>query len=291
MGLSKFYLLSISRCNSQFKLASSLELKAVYPLLSKAFNDKYWSVTLKGLNARFRKVLKACKKICKVTELNLEQPCTLIVEIIESIRASRCDRSVLFLLLSLSDLVKYLPEIDLGGSYIELTLLDPHPANNEFELKTFDEGTNPDNMGSTLDNILSGNLIQGWLSIPIIPVPDKIAFDGYFKEAKKAVEEFQSKAYDPAIEIPPGVKKLDVWYQHTPANQLVESPDQEWLINLWGLKDNAIHNNSGIPIELDKNLFDLTTKTNAKPAVGHNEVPNEYDEQVVKTGKLNRSGY
>ncbi|MEH2260548.1 hypothetical protein [Nostoc sp.] len=189
---------------------------------------------------------------------------------------------------ALVDLVTQLREIHLG-SYIQLTLLDPHPANNKLEQATYDLGNNPNNMKSLWDNISSGSPLRAWISFPNPFIPTIVEFQEYVNESKMATINFQNAADDPAVEIPSGVKKIDIWYQKTLADNLVESPDEEWMINLWGLKDNAIHNNSGVPIELGKNLFDLTTGANVKPAIGHNEVPDVYEKQVVETGNLNRS--
>lgn len=192
---------------------------------------------------------------------------------------------------ALSDLVPYLRELRVG-SYIEITLLDPHPANND--RKAYDFGTNPDNMKSFLENVKSGSLLRAWISFknPIVPIiPRQTQFDDYVDEVKRTLINFQRDAQDPPIKIASGVKEIHLWYQQTVADTLVESQDEEWLMNLWGLDKDAIQNDSGVPLEEEKNLFMLTTGYNAKLAIGHNEVPDIYERRVVETGKLNRNVY
>jgi hypothetical protein len=150
------------------------------------------------------------------------------------------------------------------GGYVELTLLDPHPANNEFG-KWYDEGSFTDMMAT---NPLYGSIVNRIYDI--------------IKDAT----DFQNAAQDPSLKIPKNVKKIDVWYQNTHADDLSNEPDQEYIMNLWGLiGSNVIQNNSGVLIE----PHDKTTKPGVKPAIGHNQIPDIYEEQVVETGNLNRS--
>jgi hypothetical protein len=150
------------------------------------------------------------------------------------------------------------------GSYIHLTLLDPHPANNYLENKWASFGTQPLKMGLNDKN----------LSITINN--HKV-----FKYMYRKTKDFQEAVRDPHVEIPMGVNKIDVWFQNTEADSLIGT---QKLINLWGLtSENVIRNKSNTPIA----LYDLTTKQ--KPGNGHGEIPKRYAEFVVETGELNRT--
>ncbi|MEH2389205.1 MAG: hypothetical protein V7K14_26240 [Nostoc sp.] len=144
------------------------------------------------------------------------------------------------------------------GSYIELTLLDPHPANNESHDSRSDKEV--DFARDKYGNMTNSAVI-----------------------AESFLEKFQSLAIDPAPEIPKGVNKIDLWYQKTKANDLTNDPYQQDIMNLWGLDDTGIINHSDIKIHPNS----LTIAD--KPPVSHNQVPAEYEKQVVETGKLNRS--
>lgn len=153
---------------------------------------------------------------------------------------------------ALNDLVKYFPDVDLGGSYIELTLLDPHPASDKFG-QWADFGTN--GKGKETDIAIAADLYT---------------------------DHFQEIANDPPLMLPKGIKKIDIWYQQTRANDLVGDPDGADTMNLWGFykvgEGQAIRNNSG-----------LTIKPIPIPNTAHNQIPNVYERQVVETGMLNRS--
>ncbi len=176
-----------------------------------------------------------------------------------------------------NDLVKNLPQIDLDGSYIELTLLDPHPANNKLQEPWASFGKLALNLHAAAQMGTSPppNSTAGLLEPPgASDLPSPI-------DPIEATKSFQDEANDPALEIPKGVKKIDVWYQKTKADLLRDLPDQEYIMNLWGLID-AIRNESGLPIQ----WHDLTAS-----GIGHNQVPDVYEEQVVETRKLNRNVY
>lgn len=138
------------------------------------------------------------------------------------------------------------------GGYIELTLLDPHPASNKFG-QWADFGTN--GKGKETDLAIAADLYT---------------------------DHFQEIANDPPLMLPKGIKKIDIWYQQTRANDLVGDSDGADTMNLWGFykvgEGQAIRNNSG-----------LTIKPILIPHTAHNQVPNVYERQVVETGMLNRS--
>ncbi|MEH2464138.1 hypothetical protein [Nostoc sp.] len=211
-----------------------------------------------------------------------------IVDLISTIRATQKpgdvvdihlighSRGTVIVTEALNDLLPRLRKGEDLSSYIEFTLLDPHPANN-YETPWADFGTFLDTMdANTTVGIGLNHAPSSW-------------------NAKKITEDFQGKVADPSLAIPQGIKKFDVWYQHTEAGCLTNAPYQQYIMNLWGLVGNkTIQNSSGIELIPDQNLFNLTTLKDKQgrcqqPAVGHNQVPDVYEQQVVETGRLNRS--
>ncbi len=151
------------------------------------------------------------------------------------------------------------------GSYIELTLLDPHPANNDLQKIWGNWGT---------PGTIHSCGFQGALEINI---------------AKNMTTDFQKTVHDPYLLIPPGINSVDVWWQATDADKLCSQPDQEYIQNLWGMiQGSSIRNNSGLPIDFlshaftDKNILGIGY-------IGHNQVPLVYEKQAVESGTLNRS--
>jgi hypothetical protein len=168
-----------------------------------------------------------------------------------------------------------------GGSYIELTLLDPHPANNTFEAvwcstdfrKIHDDSKNKD-----------------------------VAVDCDGKETSLSTEEVQLKAYfyvydfqdktrDQQIQIPGGVNKIEIWFQHTPAYKFCNNDTFkpfESKLNLWGMASPKSVIWSDESVKIDYN--DLTNyNIDGIGVVGHGEVPLVYEQLWVDTGTLNRS--
>jgi hypothetical protein len=87
------------------------------------------------------------------------------------------------------------PELEAG--YLAVTMLDPHAAN-------------PDVPGQQY-SVASGPL--GWL-------------------AKSVIDNYQGRAHDPRVTVPPGADRVEVFYEHTPARQAHGSNDD--IYNLWG---------------------------------------------------------
>jgi len=162
----------------------------------------------------------------------------------------------------------------LQGSYVELTLLDPHPANNRYGL--------PD-----------GN----WGSATTVP--------GLVMQAAyiAATAYFQGVADDPQVIIPAWVNHTDVWWQHTKADLLAGEQYSEDIQNLWGMVNQGPGGtivNFGAPIP-PNNIKELTAdqgpggtiiniipglSTSPSGVVGHSEVPYVYLQQVVNPGNL-----
>ena len=98
--------------------------------------------------------------------------------------------------------------------------------------------------------------------------------------ARTRVTRFQQAAADPPVTIPPGVRKVEVWFQHTPAS-CFNPHALEHEMNLWGIADAP-----GL-IDQSGQLTQPTDKTNCSEAIGHNQIPILY-QTLVETGKLNR---
>jgi len=151
------------------------------------------------------------------------------------------------------------------GSFVELTLLDPHPANNNF--------------GAW------GDWATGYLT-------DKSLLSYLFY---RGTLDFQRAVRDPRVVIPPGVKHTEVWWQHTKADLLTALPYEESSQNLWGVvtlslvdgqPGGSIVNDSGVSIA-SGSLRDLTDQNVPGIGfVGHIEVPYVYLKQVVDAGAL-----
>jgi hypothetical protein len=131
----------------------------------------------------------------------------------------------------------------LEGSYIKATFLDAHPAS-------------------------SANLsLQSTSSVL----------------AALAIDTFEIVDKDPAVVIPPNVKDVEVYYEHTPYQDLVTiDPTEYSTVNLWGEgPGQGIVNDSSATIQ----WTNLTSAAgNTTTAVGHSEVPLWYTEFVVDEG-------
>jgi hypothetical protein len=183
---------------------------------------------------------------------------------------------------ALEQLQKFFPQsgAPYGGGYIVLTLLDPHPANNNLETpwcstafrKTHDE---------------SLNINQYWNC-----ENREVGFSSFFSHLQifLSTKNFQDAASDPGIQIPDGVSKIEIWYQHTPAYQLCDKGalNPESLMNLWGMVSPATINSLNNKIAI--NRTDLTNvNIDGIGFIGHSEVPLIYEQLWVDSGTLNRS--
>lgn len=144
-------------------------------------------------------------------------------------------------------------DLALEGSYIKVTLLDPHPA-----------------------NISTVSLFSAFpLTAPLVLPP------------YEAVEIADN---DPAIVIPKNVMESNVYYQHSSyLDGFVFTDPAEFGLNLWGEgPSDGIINQSGSPIQWH-NLSDVVDSTlgpNGKKLgpIGHTEVPEWYLVHVVEVG-------
>jgi hypothetical protein len=130
----------------------------------------------------------------------------------------------------------------LRGGYMEMTLLDPHPA-----------------------NLTYGQF--SWASL--LPGGNELA---------ALVALFELLAQDAQVIVPSNVEQTLEFDQQTPAEQLGFPSWLEIWINLWGEVPGAIPNQSIQPIEA-KNLTDLNAP--GIGLVGHFEVPEWYLANVV----------
>jgi hypothetical protein len=133
----------------------------------------------------------------------------------------------------------------LEGGYLQMTLLDPHPASNRFSQFGF------------------------------------LPFSKLSVAAGLATLLFQALARDPQVVIPPDVMQAQLFYQDTPAGQFFPTPT-EFFLNLWGEGPGQIVNQSGQPLE-SMNLTDVNAP--GVGLVGHSEVYQWYQVDVVGAGK------
>lgn len=97
--------------------------------------------------------------------------------------------------------------LDLQGSYVAVTLLDPHPANNTYGSWCY---AAPLHLGRLM---------------------------------YKHTQSFQAAAHDPRIAIPKGIKRLEIFYQKSGRTHLSGFEED---MNLWGMIE-ALDNLSAIP--------------------------------------------
>jgi hypothetical protein len=133
----------------------------------------------------------------------------------------------------------------LAGGYVEMTLLDPHPANNLFGPFSF---------------------------FPF----SKLSLAGAL-----GVVAFQALARDPQVVVPPDVMQTQLFYENTPAGNFFRSP-LEFFVNLWGDGPGQIVNQSGQPIEA-MNLTGVNAP--GVGLVGHDEVHGWYLLNVVDANR------
>jgi hypothetical protein len=129
----------------------------------------------------------------------------------------------------------------LAGGYMQMTMLDPHPANNSFSQFSF------------------------------------VPFSRLSIAAALGVAAFQALTQDPQVVIPPDVMQAQLFYQDTPAGHIFATPS-EFLVNLWGNSPGQIANQSGQPIEA-MNLTNV--HDHGVGIVGHSEVHLWYKKNVV----------
>ncbi len=180
-----------------------------------------------------------------------------------------------------------------GGSYIQVTLLDPHPSNNELEVQSSDLGVMPD---LDLDDIseMIGKIFElkdkkiladTW---PTIYHMLKFTYEHVPEMSQVGTDKFHSNVKDSPVAIPPGVKKLDVWWQHTKAKTLKSNfQTTDWILNPWGMVSS---NSLQYPSDVNFQVEDLTQAKLAgvEAAISHDSVPLYYQQQIVETGHLNR---
>jgi hypothetical protein len=136
------------------------------------------------------------------------------------------------------------------GSYVEVTLLDIHPAN------------------PSEDSLLSSD--SGGLGTA-----------GLYE-----VDSFQDAADDPEVLFPAGagVMSVDIWWQHSSHTEFPKS-GLDSILNLWGESesDNKVTNNTGVTIQWN----DLTSQwTPQLGTIGHLEISEYYRRAVADTGTL-----
>lgn len=129
----------------------------------------------------------------------------------------------------------------LVGSYVEVTLLDIHPAN------------------SSENNLLDYNPLS------VIGLVDYAA-----------VALFDPIAADPEVTLPAGagIMEVDIWFQHTLCSSFPNS-NSESAFNLWGESQasNSITNRSGVQPSWNCLTNQSTTQTGV---IGHSEIHEYY---------------
>jgi hypothetical protein len=133
----------------------------------------------------------------------------------------------------------------LRAGYLQLTLLDPHPANNAF---------------------------GAFAILPNDPTAETLGALVYL---------FQFLAQDPAVVVPANVMQVQEFDEQTPAGHLFQT-FYEFLINLWGELPSQLSNQSGQPIE---SMSLTNVNASGIGFIGHSEVHAWYQANVVNTDK------
>lgn len=134
----------------------------------------------------------------------------------------------------------------LRGGYLEMTLLDPHPANLSFSKFSWDF---------------------------LVPLSNDFAV---------LSAAFEMLALDPQVVVPPNVMQTQLFDQQTLAGQLGFHSPIEILLNLWGETASALPDQSAQPIE-EKSLTNVTAS--GIGLIGHDEVHDWYLANVVDANK------
>ena len=134
----------------------------------------------------------------------------------------------------------------LRGGYMEMTLLDPHPANPFISASNWD---------------------------PYIPLANDLA---------ALVLSYEFVASDPRVVVPSNVMQTQLFDEQTPAGQLGFSDLIEVLFNTWGQTASALINQSAQPIR-EKNLTNVTAP--GIGLIGHTETHDWYLANVVDANK------
>lgn len=134
----------------------------------------------------------------------------------------------------------------LRGGYMQMTLLDPHPANPFISASNWD---------------------------PYIPLANDLA---------ALVISYELLASDPRVVVPSNVMQTQLIDEQTPAGQLGFSDLIEVLFNTWGQTASALINQSAQPIR-EKNLTNLTAP--GIGLIGHTETHDWYLANVVDTNE------
>lgn len=137
------------------------------------------------------------------------------------------------------------PDPALHDGYIQMTMLDPHPANNFA-------------------------LLFSWL--PYLPSSDYFAASIYL---------FQAFAQDPLVFVPSNVTQAEEFDQQSTAGQIFTAYS-EYLLNLWGVPPSSIGNSSGHAIDA-QNLTNVNAP--GVGLVGHEEMPTWYQTYVINTNR------
>ena len=131
------------------------------------------------------------------------------------------------------------------GGYMQMTLLDPHPANPRLAGFSFNQAS-----------------------------PLSVAF-------AEIVVLFEALMNDPQVIVPPNVMAVQEFDQQTPVG--VPFPAlSEQLLNFWGEPPSALPNQSGQPIQ-SVNLTNVNAP--GIGYIGHYEIPTWYQANVVNTNK------
>ena len=134
----------------------------------------------------------------------------------------------------------------LRGGFMQMTLLDPHPANLNFSRFSWD---------------------------PSIPAANDFA---------ELVIWFEFVTSDPQVVVPSNVMQTQLFDEQTPAGQLGFHYPSEILLNFWGEMASALPNQSGQPIE-ELNLTNMTAP--GIGLIGHYDVHDWYLANVVDTNE------
>jgi hypothetical protein len=134
----------------------------------------------------------------------------------------------------------------LRGGYMEMTLLDPHPANLAFSQFSW---------------------------VPFFPAANDFA---------ALVVAFEFLTHDPQVVVPSNVKQTYLYDEQTPSGQLGFANLSEVLLNFWGEQTSALPNQSAQSI-VETNLTNVIAP--GIGLIGHYEVPLWYLDNVVYKNK------
>ena len=145
-----------------------------------------------------------------------------------------------------------LDPVNLRGSYLKMTMIDPHSAKN-------------------------------------YPIPfqsfNPLAPSRFLKSLMKLYSDFQDTANDPDVVVPKNVKSAEIFFQQTNSLLFLTKNFTQGILNLWGHGRTEIINQTGRPLDSIKQIELSNIPVEGIGFIGHSEILTYYLNRVAKKRK------